>query len=83
MIYIYIYICVHRTFTICEQEVIDKEFQGVTILLIAHRLLSVRRLCSRVIVMNSGKIVLQGEPEHTLQLAFRNNILMDQDLIDL
>ncbi|TNN13370.1 Multidrug resistance-associated protein [Schistosoma japonicum] len=43
----------------CEEtihQILDQEFHGATILLIAHRLASIRRLCSRVMVMQFRKI---------------------------
>ncbi|KER25840.1 hypothetical protein T265_06759 [Opisthorchis viverrini] len=47
-------------------DVLDREFEGTTLLLIAHRLSSVKRLCSRVLVMDSGQIVAEGDPERLL-----------------
>ncbi|GAA30468.2 ATP-binding cassette subfamily C (CFTR/MRP) member 10, partial [Clonorchis sinensis] len=47
-------------------DVLDREFEGTTLLLIAHRLSSVKRLCSRVLVMDSGQIVAEGDPEQLL-----------------
>ncbi|CAH8484089.1 unnamed protein product [Schistosoma turkestanicum] len=68
----------------CEEtihQVLDQEFQGATVLLIAHRLASVRRLCSRVIVMRSGRLVAEGPTEETLATAF--NHTETRDLITL
>ncbi|CAH8511918.1 unnamed protein product [Schistosoma haematobium] len=68
----------------CEEtihQVLDKEFQGATILLIAHRLASVRRLCSRVIVMQSGRLVAEGPPKEILDALF--NHIETRDLVTL
>ncbi|CAH8508448.1 unnamed protein product [Schistosoma margrebowiei] len=64
----------------CEEtihQVLDREFQGATILLIAHRLASVRRLCSRVIVMQSGRLVAEGPPKETLDTIFNHTETID------
>ncbi|KAF8561501.1 hypothetical protein P879_05564 [Paragonimus westermani] len=53
----------------CEQiihEILDREFHGTTVMLIAHRLSSVRHFCSRVLVMNCGRVAVQGDPAHLL-----------------
>uniref|UniRef100_A0A3Q0KPA6 ABC-type xenobiotic transporter n=1 Tax=Schistosoma mansoni TaxID=6183 RepID=A0A3Q0KPA6_SCHMA len=68
----------------CEEtihQVLDQEFQGATILLIAHRLASVRRLCSRVIVMQSGRLIAEGPPNETLDTVF--NHVETRDLVTL
>ncbi|CAH8503076.1 unnamed protein product [Schistosoma guineensis] len=68
----------------CEEtihQVLDQEFQGATILLIAHRLASVRRLCSRVIVMQSGRLVAEGPPKEILDALF--NHIETRDLVTL
>ncbi len=40
---------------------------GLTIILITHRMEQVARLASRVVVMDNGKIALDGTPEHVFQ----------------
>ncbi|CAH8527922.1 unnamed protein product [Schistosoma rodhaini] len=68
----------------CEEtihQVLDQEFQGATIILIAHRLASVRRLCSRVIVMQSGQLIAEGPPNETLDTVF--NHIETRDLVTL
>ncbi|CAH8612275.1 unnamed protein product [Dicrocoelium dendriticum] len=47
-------------------DILDREFQGATLMLIAHRLSSIRRLCDQVIVMHNGQIVAQGYPDQLL-----------------
>ncbi|CAH8502356.1 unnamed protein product [Heterobilharzia americana] len=64
----------------CEEiihQILEQEFQGATVLLIAHRLSSVRRLCSRVIVMQSGRIIADGPPEETLSSVFKHTKTVD------
>ncbi|KAA0187376.1 ATP-binding cassette subfamily C (CFTR/MRP) member 10 [Fasciolopsis buskii] len=66
-------------------EILNREFAEATVLLIAHRLSSVRRLCSRVVVMHSGRVVADGTPEQILG-DDRIHLLDDKkerDLIDL
>ncbi|KAH8859738.1 Multidrug resistance-associated protein 7 [Schistosoma japonicum] len=68
----------------CEEtihQILDQEFHGATILLIAHRLASIRRLCSRVMVMQFGKLIADGPPEETLASVF--NDIEPTDLITL
>ncbi|ORX37959.1 P-loop containing nucleoside triphosphate hydrolase protein [Kockovaella imperatae] len=42
-------------------RVVHEEFQGVTILIIAHRLRTIMP-CSKVIVMDQGRLIQQGSP---------------------
>ncbi|CAH8841509.1 unnamed protein product [Trichobilharzia szidati] len=68
----------------CEEiihQILEREFKGATILLIAHRLSSINRLCSRVIVMQSGRIIADGPPEETLSTVFKH--IKATDLITL
>ncbi|KAF6777127.1 hypothetical protein AHF37_03356 [Paragonimus kellicotti] len=75
----------------CEQiihEILDREFHGTTVMLIAHRLSSVRHFCSRVLVMHSGRVAVQGDPAYLLaddrirlDVGEQNDIV--RDLIDL
>ncbi|KAA3674940.1 ATP-binding cassette, subfamily C (CFTR/MRP), member 10 [Paragonimus westermani] len=75
----------------CEQiihEILDREFHGTTVMLIAHRLSSVRHFCSRVLVMNCGRVAVQGDPAHLLaddrirlDVGEQNDVA--RDLIDL
>ena len=44
-----------------------KNDRGLTILFIAHDLAVVRKICDRVIVMEKGKIVEQGDTEKVFQ----------------
>ncbi|KAF5400099.1 Multidrug resistance protein 7 [Paragonimus heterotremus] len=75
----------------CEQiihEILDREFQGTTVMLIAHRLSSVRHFCSRVLVMHSGRVAVQGDPAYLLaddriRLDTGEQNDVTRDLIDL
>lgn len=43
-------------------EVIETEFSNCTIIMVAHRLKVVQEFCTRVLAMNKGKIVEDGNP---------------------
>lgn len=55
------------------------EQSGFTILLITHRMEQVARLASRVVVMDKGKIVLDGEPAE----VFQNQEYLQELALDL
>lgn len=40
---------------------------GTTIVVVSHNLSSIRRLCSRVLVLEKGKIIFQGHPEEAIK----------------
>ncbi|CDS40693.1 multidrug resistance associated protein 7 [Echinococcus multilocularis] len=55
----------------CERKIQDmlvNEFANSTVLLVAHRLSTVLSCCSRVVVMNFGRIVEEGSPQHLAQI---------------
>ena len=41
--------------------------QGQTILLIEHNLAEVRRICSRLVVLDNGRKIAEGSPETVLK----------------
>ena len=41
--------------------------QGKTVLLVSHNIRQIGRICSRVIMLDHGKIVAEGEPEYVCQ----------------
>lgn len=52
--------------------------QGVTILLTTHDLRDIERLCQRVIVINHGKILLDGSIEHLYsQIGAESTLIVD------
>jgi ABC-2 type transport system ATP-binding protein len=55
------------------QKLIDKK--GVTVLLTTHYLEEAERLCSRIAIMDKGKIVVEGTPEQ-LKAKISNDIII-------
>ncbi|KAL5967895.1 Multidrug resistance-associated protein 7 [Taenia solium] len=49
------------------QDMLVNEFASSTVLVVAHRLSTVLCCCSRVVVMNFGRIVEEGSPQHLAQ----------------
>ena len=47
--------------------------QGKTVLLVSHNIRQVERLCSRVILLDRGHILADGNPRHTCDLFFARN----------
>ena len=46
----------------CLRRIRDLQRQGVTMIFISHDLTSVEQLCDRVLLMDQGEIVVQGDP---------------------
>jgi len=44
--------------------------EGRTILFVSHNMAAISRLCNRVILLNNGKIVHEGDPETAIQAYF-------------
>ncbi|NVK01966.1 MAG: ABC transporter ATP-binding protein [Oceanospirillaceae bacterium] len=61
--------------------------QGTTLLLVSHDKGSIQAICDRAILLNSGKLVMQGEPEavmdfYNAMLADRENHKVEQKVMD-
>lgn len=52
----------------CEKVFEDRIIRGKTLVIVTHDLGSVKRLCSEVLVLQSGKVLYQGDPEAALDL---------------
>ncbi len=51
----------------CDQRMEDFRRRGKTIVLVSHDLGAVRRLCSRVIVLDRGQVIAEAAPQAALQ----------------
>ncbi len=51
-----------------ERMRLAAEDEGRTILYVSHNMLTIRQLCSRVIVLSQGKIIFDGDPEKAIEL---------------
>ena len=46
-----------------------------TVILVSHQVGTIMELCDRAVLLNSGKTVVQGKPEHVLEEYERNIVL--------
>jgi ABC-type polysaccharide/polyol phosphate transport system ATPase subunit len=47
--------------------------QGKTVLLVSHNIRQVERMCDRVILMNHGKLLIDGKPEAVCNLYYKDS----------
>ncbi|MFO8132401.1 MAG: metal ABC transporter ATP-binding protein [Thermoplasmatota archaeon] len=52
---------------------------GVTVVMVSHDLQSIPSACSRVVVMDSGRIVMQGTRDEMMSSAMVSRIFQEQD----
>jgi len=52
----------------CAQHIRDMREQGMTLLLVSHDVAAVRAMCDSVILLESGRISAQGNPQEILEL---------------
>lgn len=57
----------------CLRKIAEYKKQKKTILFVSHDLLTVRNICSRVIVLNHGKIVCDGEPSKAINYYYQSS----------
>ncbi len=55
------------------------EHDGVTVIMVSHDLQSIPTACSRVVVMDSGRIVMQGTRDEMMSSAMVSRIFWEQD----
>jgi lipopolysaccharide transport system ATP-binding protein len=58
----------------CYQRILDLKARGTTIIFISHNLEAVQRLCDRVLLMEKGAVLKDGEPGDTI-LYYRQEVL--------
>lgn len=63
------------------REAADKE--GRTVLYVSHNMNTIRRLCERVVVLDKGKIIFDGDVEEGIAVYMNNNIEENEVEIDL
>lgn len=52
----------------CAEHIRSMQAQGATLLFVSHDLSAVQALCDRALLLDQGRIVADGEPEHVLSL---------------
>ncbi|MDR1734347.1 MAG: ABC transporter ATP-binding protein [Oscillospiraceae bacterium] len=52
----------------CEDRMERITNQGNTVLLVSHAMANIRRLCSRCIVLEHGRIIFDGNPEEAIRI---------------
>ncbi len=50
----------------CEQKFIQFKFEGKTVILVSHDLEAIEQFCTRVIVLQDGQIVNEGNPQEII-----------------
>lgn len=58
----------------CYQRLQDLKAAGTTIVFISHNLEAVQRLCDRVVLLDKGLLVQEGEPAEVIA-SYRNKVL--------
>ena len=58
----------------CYQRILDLKARGTTIIFISHNLEAVQRLCDRVLLLNEGQIVREGESQEVIE-HYRHEVL--------
>jgi lipopolysaccharide transport system ATP-binding protein len=56
----------------CLSKMGDAAQEGRTVLFVSHRMEAVRRLCSRVLLFESGRLVFDGEPREAIGRYLHN-----------
>ncbi|MBR2888827.1 MAG: ATP-binding cassette domain-containing protein [Oscillospiraceae bacterium] len=57
--------------------------EGKTVLYVSHNMNTIRQLCNRCIVLNSGKLVFCGETEKAIEIYENNSVLEKRSEYDL
>jgi ABC-type polysaccharide/polyol phosphate transport system ATPase subunit len=52
----------------CEKRINDLISKGTTVLIVSHSLDSIRRMCSRVILLKKGEMICVGDTEEICRL---------------
>ncbi len=61
----------------CYQRILDLKARGTTSLFISHNLEAVQRLCDRVLVLQTGHVLRDGDPAEQI-LAYRQDVMRHQ-----
>lgn len=59
------------------------ENQGRTVLYVSHNMNTVRRLCTRCIVLSKGKVIFDGEVEEAIEIYMQDKEITQDNKIDL
>ena len=68
--------CLNKMRTVAKEE-------GRTVLYVSHNMNTIRQLCDRCVVLDSGKIVFDGDVEDAIGIYMGLNIPMDDIVVDL
>lgn len=71
-----------------QQKCLDKmsdaaRVEGKTVLYVSHNMNTIRRLCSRCVVLDKGKIIFDGDVETAIGIYLNNNKLLATPHVDL
>lgn len=59
------------------------ENQGRTVLYVSHNMNTVRRLCTRCVVLSKGKVIFEGEVEEAIEIYMQDKEITQDKQIDL
>ena len=66
----------------CYKKIAEMKKKGMTIILVSHLLSQVRVLCNRVIFLNQGEIIYDGEPSIAISEYYKSlNKIAQEDII--
>jgi len=66
----------------CYKKIAEMKKKGITIILVSHLLSQVRVLCNRVIFLNQGEIIYDGEPSIAISEYYKSlNKIAQEDII--
>lgn len=68
----------------CLKKMSEEAKSGKTVLYVSHNMNTVRKLCSRCVVLEKGRIVFDGDTENAVKiyLNIKNELLCEYDLSD-
>jgi branched-chain amino acid transport system ATP-binding protein len=49
-----------------SETIVEINRQGITVVLVEHNLEEVMRICRRLVVLNNGKAIIDGEPREVM-----------------
>ena len=67
----------------CLGKMGDVAQEGRTVLFVSHNMGAIQKMCSRILVMNSGKLVMDGNPNEAIRYHLEQGSLDSKGIVDL
>jgi lipopolysaccharide transport system ATP-binding protein len=67
----------------CLGKMGDVASEGRTVLFVSHNMAAVQTLCSKAIVLNAGKVIMNGDVDEAISFYLNNHSEMQENTIDL